>query len=174
MNSRRSFAGNSSSRIFLCTLFISKKIAAETPMADGAQRPLVALDMTRLVTTGEGQRKINLQMDCWANVSRRGQYNSVHDHAGATWSGVYYVSGGEPDNDDPLNGKLELLDPRIGVNVFGGEEGLFGGRYFVEPMPGLMVIFPGWLKHMVHPFTGSGERISISFNVNVQFQQQTR
>jgi uncharacterized protein (TIGR02466 family) len=132
-----------------------------------------ALDMTRLVTTGEGQRKINLQMDCWANVSRHGQYNSVHDHAGTTWSGVYYVSGGKPDNNDPLNGKLELLDPRIGVNVFGGQEGLLGGRYFVEPMPGLMVMFPSWLKHMVHPFSGSGERISVSFNVTVQFQQQT-
>jgi uncharacterized protein (TIGR02466 family) len=131
-----------------------------------------ALDMTRLVTTGEGQRKINLQMDCWANVSRRGQYNSVHDHPGTTWSGVYYVSGGEPHNDYHLNGKLELLDPRVGVNVFGREEGLLGGRYFIEPLPGLMVMFPGWLKHMVHPFSGSGERISISFNILVQFQQQ--
>ena len=94
-----------------------------------------ALDMTRLVTTGEGQRKINLQMDCWANVSRHGQYNSVHDHAGTTWSGVYYVSGGKPDNDEPLNGKLELLDPRIGVNVFGHEEGLFGGRISLNQCP---------------------------------------
>ncbi len=44
-----------------------------------------------------------------------------------------------PDNNGPLNGKLELLDPRVGVNVFGREEGLFGGRYFVEPLPGLIV-----------------------------------
>jgi uncharacterized protein (TIGR02466 family) len=132
-----------------------------------------ALDMTRLVTTSQHPRKVNLQMDCWANVLRRGQYNSVHDHAGAMWSGVYYVSGGKPDNNDPLNGKLELLDPRVGVNVFGREEGLFAGRYFVEPLPGLMMMFPGWLKHMVHPFWGSGERISISFNVQLQFQPQT-
>src|ERR1700751_2083744 len=122
-----------------------------------------ALDMTRVVTTGEGKRKINLQMYCWANVSRRGHYNSVHDHAGTTWSGVYYVSGGNPDSNDPFNGKLELLDPRVGFNVLGGEEGFFGGRYWVEPLPGLMVMFPSWLKHMVHPFSGSGERISVSF-----------
>jgi hypothetical protein len=44
----------------------------------------------------------------------------------------------------------------------------------VDPLPGLMVMFPGWLKHMVHPFFGSGERISISFNLYVQFQQQTK
>ena len=84
-----------------------------------------ALDMTQLATVGEGPRKINLQIDGWANVVRRGHYNSVHDHAGTTWSGVYYVSRGIPDNEDFLNGKLELLDPRIGVNVFGREDGLF-------------------------------------------------
>jgi hypothetical protein len=50
------------------------------------------------------------------------------------------------------------------------ERGIFEGRYLVEPMPGLMVMFPSWLKHMVHPFQGLGERISISFNVTVQIQ----
>jgi hypothetical protein len=29
------------------------------------------------------------------------------------WSGVYYFSSGKPDGNDPLNGKLELLDPRV-------------------------------------------------------------
>ncbi|KAJ1618937.1 hypothetical protein T492DRAFT_435213 [Pavlovales sp. CCMP2436] len=27
----------------------------------------------------------------WANVSRSGHYHGLHDHADATWSGVYYV-----------------------------------------------------------------------------------
>jgi uncharacterized protein (TIGR02466 family) len=129
------------------------------------------VDLTRLVTTFDGPRKINLQMEGWANVSRRGHYNSVHDHPGSTWSGVYYVSRGEPDNDDPSNGKLELIDPRSGANILHVERNVFEGRYLVEPMPGLMVMFPSWLKHMVHPFQGSGERISISFNINVQIQQ---
>jgi uncharacterized protein (TIGR02466 family) len=132
------------------------------------------LDLTRLLTALDAPRKINLQMDCWANVSRRGHYNSVHDHPGATWSGVYYVSRGEPDSDDPCNGKLELIDPRSGVNMLRLERGVFEGRYLVEPMPGLMVMFPGWLKHMVHPFQGAAERISISFNVFVQIQQETK
>lgn len=130
-----------------------------------------ALDLTRLLTASDGPRKINFQMEGWANVSRRGHYNSVHDHPGATWSGVYYVSGGKPDSDDPQNGKLELFDPRSGVNMLRLERGIFEGRYLVEPMPGLMVMFPSWLKHMVHPFQGAGERISISYNITVQIQQ---
>jgi uncharacterized protein (TIGR02466 family) len=131
-----------------------------------------AVDLTRLVTRLDGPRKINLQMEGWANVSRRGHYNSVHDHPGSTWSGVYYVSRGEPDSDDPCNGKLELIDPRAGVNILGvQQQSALEGRYLVEPMPGLMVMFPSWLKHTVHPFQGLGERISISFNINVQIQQ---
>ena len=92
-----------------------------------------AANMTWLFTASEGPRKVSFQLDCWANVSRRGQYNSVHDHPGAMWSGVYYISGGEPDNNDPLNGKLELLDPRVGVNMLSLEQELFGGRYLVDP-----------------------------------------
>jgi hypothetical protein len=30
-----------------------------------------------------------------------------------------------------------------------------------------MIVFPGWLQHFVHPYFGSGERISIAFNVSV-------
>ncbi len=28
-------------------------------------------------------------------------------------------------------------------------------------------LWPSWVKHMVHPYVGEGERISIAFNVNV-------
>jgi uncharacterized protein (TIGR02466 family) len=133
-----------------------------------------ALDLTRMTTASQGAHKINFQMEAWANVSRRGNYNSIHDHSGSNWSGVYYVSGGNSEGDDPSNGRLELVDPRAGVNMLRLERGIFDGRYLIEPMPGLMVMFPSWLKHMVHPFQGSGERISISFNIIVQIQQQTK
>ncbi|HLH94194.1 MAG TPA: TIGR02466 family protein [Xanthobacteraceae bacterium] len=131
------------------------------------------LSLTGIVLGG-GPRRVNLQMECWANVSRHGHYHGVHDHPGTTWSGVYYVTAGKVDTNDPANGpangRLELIDPRVGVGLFGSEEGLLGGRYLVEPVPGLMVMFPSWLRHMVHPFFGSEERISISFNVRVQFE----
>jgi hypothetical protein len=43
----------------------------------------------------------------------------------------------------------------------------FGYRERIEPEPGLMLIFPSWNVHMVHPFHGDGERISIAFNILV-------
>jgi hypothetical protein len=42
------------------------------------------------------------------------------------------------------------------------------GRYLIDPAPGLMIVFPSWLKHMVHPYYGTGERISVAFNVEVE------
>ena len=42
---------------------------------------------------------------------------------------------------------------------------LLQSRYLITPIPGLMVLFPSWLNHLVHPFFGAGERISIAFNI---------
>ncbi len=86
----------------------------------------------------------------------------------STWSGVYYVACGKKDNDDQANGKLELVDPRIGVNMLRTDVQVFDGRYLVDPKPGLMVMFPSWLKHMVHPYFSDDERIAISFNVLIE------
>ena len=126
-----------------------------------------ALDMTRHTVEGEAIQRIRLSADAWANVSRRGHYNSLHDHPKSMWSGVYYVSAGTAEGANPNNGKLEFADPRVGVNMLNIEGGLFGARYIIDPTPGLMVFFPIWLKHFVHPFEGAGERISISWNVYV-------
>jgi uncharacterized protein (TIGR02466 family) len=83
------------------------------------------------------------------------------------WSGVYYVDRGEPDPTPTENGKLELLDPRSGINMIYFDKNVLDGRYVIEPVPGLMLLFPSWLKHMVHPYFGKGERISVAFNVSV-------
>ncbi len=107
------------------------------------------------------------RLEGWANVNRHGAFNRVHDHPNCFWSGVYYVDSGEAEADRPDNGKLELIDPRVGVNVLRVPGTLFEGRYVFDPSPGLMVMFPSWLQHYVHPFFGKGERISIAFNAKI-------
>lgn len=126
-----------------------------------------ARDLTALVIA-DPARKLDMKIDAWANVSRDGDYNGVHDHPGAHWSGVYYVSAGTPaPNANPHNAMLELLDPRVGVNMLALPGSVFEGRYLIAPLPGLMVFFPSWIKHLVHPFRGEGERISISWNIEI-------
>ena len=125
-----------------------------------------AIDMTALALTEEGRAKPrSFVIQAWANVLRDGNYNTIHHHFGSHWSGVYYVATGKPAPDIPINGKLELLDPRSGIGMVPFEGSIFENRYLIDPRPGLMVMFPSWLNHFVHPFRGAGERISVPFNV---------
>jgi hypothetical protein len=34
----------------------------------------------------------------------------------------------------------------------------FGQGIVIDPQPGMLLAFPGWLEHLVHPFFGDGER----------------
>ena len=116
---------------------------------------------------GEAQKlSYDYHLFGWANVNRHGDYNRVHNHPNWVWSGIYYVTNGEPDPDDGFNGRLELLDPRtplISVQGLNRDD-----NPVIEPGPGRMLIFPSWLNHQVHPFFGKGERISIAFNAFVR------
>jgi uncharacterized protein (TIGR02466 family) len=137
------------------------------PIRTPRQRVMsITAAITRAVTVAsDAPRTFNCRIDGWANVSRHGHYNSVHSHPNCLWSGSYYVSAGEPDPDTRFNGRLELIDPRAGANMLAPESSTLQTRYLITPTPGLMVLFPSWLNHLVHPFFGRGARISIAFNV---------
>lgn len=105
----------------------------------------------------------------WANVSRNGNYHSLHNHPGSCWSGVYYVDAGESLTAQyPNSGVIDLHDPRpfTEMTFVPGEP--YGQKYSVRPESGTMIIFPGFLYHFVHPFFGKGERISIAFNTRAE------
>ena len=50
-------------------------------------------------------------------------------------------------------------------------EGLPGitatGTWTLLPEPGLMLLFPSWLRHSVLPYYGESSRITIAFNIRV-------
>jgi uncharacterized protein (TIGR02466 family) len=110
-----------------------------------------------------GYENVRIQpANCWANVNPKHASNKIHDHANCLFSGVYYVKAPE------ACGTLMFYDPR-------------SARTFYKPMvqnytaftadaiahiaePGLLLIFPSWLKHGVEPNMSDEERISVSFN----------
>ncbi len=103
----------------------------------------------------------------WANVNRSGDYNTLHMHPGNHWSIVYYVATGMPSPDPPMNGRLELRDPRPAA-TFARMPGFRCGQPItIGPQPGMMLAFPSWIEHWVHPFHGEGNRISIALNVTL-------
>jgi len=104
----------------------------------------------------------------WANVNESGHYNTLHMHPGNQWSVVYYVRTGTLSSDAPLNGRLELRDPRPAAEFARMPGFTCGQPLLVIPQPGLMVAFPAWIEHGVHPYYGEGPRISIAINVALE------
>ncbi|MYF01147.1 MAG: hypothetical protein F4234_13450 [Gammaproteobacteria bacterium] len=141
----------------------------DAPVKELKQRiETIVFNLTdRIIRDRDRQRQFRLLIDAWGNINRNGDYNVVHTHPNCMWSGVYYVTRGNPDPSIPQNGLLELLDPREAANYLQIRNTILDGREFIENVPGRMLLWPSWMKHMVHPYTGSGERISIAYNVNV-------
>jgi uncharacterized protein (TIGR02466 family) len=106
---------------------------------------------------------VNWVLSAWANVNRRGDFNQMHTHPGASWSGVYYVDSGEvvPEAEGTA---IRLSDPNPArTNIFFPE--LSASAVTFRPEPGLMILFPSYVPHAVPPHRGDGRRISIAFNV---------
>ena len=100
----------------------------------------------------------------WANVNRAGDYNVMHNHPKCHWSAVYYVSVPPRSGTGGPDGSIEFEDPR-GAASFAPFPGFdFGGRIRIIPTAGQLIIFPSWLQHTVHPFSGEGVRISVAVN----------
>jgi uncharacterized protein (TIGR02466 family) len=118
-------------------------------------------------TAGANAFKGTLSVSAWATICRAGAYHAPHSHPDSAWSGVYYVNAGTDSPDQPLSGALEFLDPRAGVEAVTAPGDPYGEPFRVRPHAGLLVIFPSWLYHWVHPYAGQTARIAVSFNATV-------
>jgi len=115
-------------------------------------------------TAGQDAFKGTLSLSAWATICRAGAYHAPHCHPDSAWSGVYYVDAGTEHIDRPISGMLEFLDPRSGVEAVTAPGDPYGEPVRIRPTAGLLVIFPSWLYHWVHPYAGCTPRIAVSFN----------
>jgi uncharacterized protein (TIGR02466 family) len=116
-------------------------------------------------SAGAGTFKGTLSLSAWTAICRAGAYHAPHIHPDSAWSGAYYVDAGTSHPDTPLGGVLEFLDPRGGAEAVTAPGDPYGEPFRVRPESGLLVVFPSWLYHWVHPYAGQTPRIAVSFNV---------
>ena len=116
------------------------------------------------------EMRAKLSISAWCNLNRSGAFNMPHNHPKHLWSGVYYCHVDDmAEGGASTQGAISLQDPRVGINMLGHPGRCpWGSAVQLKPMPGLMILFPSWLVHLVYPFEGEGERISIAFNANVE------
>lgn len=107
----------------------------------------------------------------WVNVNRLGDYHDPHNHPHAYLSGTYYVQvprdrATDGNRADLRPGCITLYDARGAVNMtaISGDANV-EPEYTIEPTPGLILLWPAFLMHFVHPNLSSRPRLSVSFNV---------
>ena len=107
---------------------------------------------------------IRWSLQSWPNINRRGDYHAPHNHAWCYLSGTYYVKmAGD-------GGAISFYDPRSTVNMLlPAGEAAGGPEYTVKPSPGTLLLWHSSLNHLVHPNQSEEMRISISFNIVLEW-----
>jgi len=114
---------------------------------------------------------VDWTLQAWANVNRLGDYHDPHNHPHSYLSGTYYVAIPEtladlPGRGDRRPGAITFYDPRAqaNMNAIRGDAQV-DPEHTVRPRPGLLLLWPAFLHHFVHPNLSHELRVSISFNV---------
>ena len=117
-------------------------------------------------------------VQAWPNVNRFGDYHNLHNHPHSWLSGTYYVQ--VPTGEPKLKGRADLnpgaisfFDPRAQANMLAVKgDGQVEAEHRILPEPGMILIWPAFLHHLVHPNLFEEPRISVSFNVVLNWRDE--
>lgn len=109
-----------------------------------------------------GQIPERYHINYWATLVEEGGNIDTHIHEESWLSGAYYVElpasmGTRPD--DPA-GWIEFGRPHADIPLPPG-----AALRLLQPAEGQLLLFPSYLFHRTLPFDGSGQRISVSFDL---------
>jgi len=118
-------------------------------------------------------------LQAWPNINRRGDYHNLHNHPHSYLSGTYYVrmpsvkQFDEAARKDLNPGSISFFDPRAQANMLAIKgDGQVDPEYRVYPEAGMLLLWPAFLHHLVHPNLSDELRISISFNVVLKWRDE--
>lgn len=120
---------------------------------------------------------VNWGIQAWPNINRRGDYHNVHNHPHSYLSGTYYVTlPSQYDNtlrNDTNPGAISFYDPRAQANMLAIRgDAQVDAEYRVMPTAGMLLLWPSFLHHFVHPNLSDELRVSISFNVVLKWRDE--
>ena len=107
----------------------------------------------------------------WPNINRFGDYHDLHNHPHSYLSGTYYVQiptdvDSLPGRSDRRPGAISFYDPRPQANMTASrDDPQIEAEHTVMPEAGMILLWPAFLHHFVHPNLSQTPRISVSFNV---------
>tara|TARA_B100002019_G_C21254073_1_gene592852 strand:+ start:1235 stop:1999 length:765 start_codon:yes stop_codon:yes gene_type:complete len=119
--------------------------------------------------------------DVWTVHQFEGDYNPLHDHGSeyfSAFAGFIHTMVPEqiidrnnlnPESIYGAQGAMDGVTSLVWGDVGNRDRVIFKfpQTEYVVPEVGVFYLFPLWLNHVVYPFRGEGERRSISYNINV-------
>ena len=119
--------------------------------------------------------ELNWELQGWGNVNMKGDYHNLHNHPHSWLSGTYYInvpdqSEAEIFRNDLNPASISFFDPRPQANMNSiKNDKQVDPEYRVLPNSGDLFIWPSFIHHLVHPNMSESPRISLSFNVMVEW-----
>lgn len=115
----------------------------------------------------------------WANINRRGDYHNMHNHPHSYLSGTYYVQMPQSNAIDSIAradlnpGAISFFDPRSQANMLSiRNDAQIDPEHRVLPKAGMIILWPSFLHHLVHPNLSDQMRVSISFNIVLKWKDE--
>ena len=104
--------------------------------------------------------------DMWSIINKTGAANARHIHPNSFLSAAYYIKAPKNCGDimfyDPRSAPVYRA-PKIAKDNF-----LNTSEIAITPKEGLLILFPSYLNHSVKSNISDGERMVISFNVDLR------
>lgn len=120
---------------------------------------------------------IDWSLHGWANVNRLGDYHDPHNHPHAYLSGTYYVRvpasrATARNRADVRPGCITFYDPRLANMGAIRDDPQSEPELTVAPAAGMILMWPAFVMHFVHPNLSDEPRISISYNLMLKDPQR--
>ena len=108
--------------------------------------------------------------DMWCTINRPTSVHPRHIHPLSACSGTYYV------NAEPEMGNINIHDPydnRAMGAMYQSDSPLAYDTYSINVKSRKTVMFPGWVSHSVQQNLSNKDRIGVSFNYRVLYDDST-
>ena len=112
--------------------------------------------------------------ESWAHITNNDGYHDAHKHLNTSWGGIYYLQAGEcGESTDKggitrMNGTNRFYSPIQYFCLDPSMQYLRHDAVDICPEDGVLVIFPAYLLHSATPYSGSEDRVVISWNSVIQ------
>ena len=103
----------------------------------------------------------------WININPPGAYHTLHNHQDGMLSGVFYIDVPEENQGDLQFYRGDDAQYYIPDNL-NQYKTITSTMATYPPKPGMLVVFPSWVKHAVKQNRSKTNRIALSFNYGVE------